>query len=160
MKRSISTLFAVLAALFIAVAPGATTAFAWPGYVDGRPVQFAPGVPAGYFVWHEDGVGWHMLTTTAVMPRYFTGRITTDGTFRDVRRERTEGVDTVLRVQPDVIIFGFRTDEHVDGLHFRIDGGTHVRFNLEIDGHPIDNDNIYLGHFGVHPADNTFRFAR
>jgi hypothetical protein len=45
-------------------------------------------------------------------------------------------------------------------VRWHVRGGTHLAFDLNLDGHPIRPTNVYLGHDGGHPRAPDFRIAR
>jgi hypothetical protein len=150
---------ATLAALTaLALITGA--AFAWTGHVQGRPASFSAGGTDGYYVWHDDD-GLHLRTTDSSGVFKYTGILRTNGTFADVNPVRLEPDDKFEVLDGGhTLHFQFVTAEGVDGLDFRVDGGTRVRFALERDGHLIDTSNIFLGEDSVHPKHNPFSIRR
>lgn len=155
MKTRVLTIFAALIATFaLAVSP----ALAWHNWIEGQPTLFGPGSVRGYYFWH-DAAGLHLRTTTRGEWHEFTGRLTTDGTFYNVTVVRPEGNDVVVE-GGSVLTFAFHTSDGVDGVDFRIDGGNDLRLALNIDGHRIDNDRVFVGQANAHPASNPFVVVR
>lgn len=147
----------VIAFLLITVC---STAFAWAPRIDGRPDSFDPGSTKGYFIWHDDN-GFHMWTTTKGYQHHFSGVIRTDGRFVDVHGRRLE-TDDWYRVGPErhELKFEFTTAGGEDGVNFRIEGGDRVNFDLFIDGHRINPEEICIGSRGWHPERSDFTLYR
>jgi len=135
-------------------------AFAWAPRDQGQPDSFRPGDSRGYFIWHDDN-GLHMWTTTRGTRHEFSGVIRTNGTFVDVHGKRLES-DDYLRVDRDrnKITFRFDTEGGIDGVNFRIDGGSYANFDLFIDGHRIDRNEIHIGDSSWHPRSSDFTLYR
>lgn len=174
-----------LVAMFIIAFTG--SAFAWSEGLDGKPDQFYPGGPKGYYIWRDDH-GFHVWTTTRGEQHVFSGVIRTDGTFRHVRGHRLEEGDSFtygdvqerhwfdfssgdrrnyfsfggreVHLENDKIHFKFDTAGGSDGLNFRIKDGSYVDFDLFIDGHPIRHREIYIANSGWHPEGHHFRLDR
>jgi hypothetical protein len=135
-------------------------ALAWSGSVQGKPASFHAGATDGYYIWHSDD-GWHLRTTDSSGTNEYTGVVRTNGTFYDVRLVRAEHDDHLAVVdEGEAIVFRFRTSEGIDGLDFRIRGGTGVRFNLKENGAEIAPANIFVGEDSVHPATDPFEALR
>lgn len=164
------------------------SAFAWSPRLDGKPDQFYPGGPRGYYVWHDDN-GFHIWTTNRGSEHTYSGVIRTDGRFVHVRghnleegdsfklysdaRERTwfeasesdRGNRFVLKGREvgydnDKIRFKFDTIGGSDGLNFRIKDASYVEFDLFVDGHPVNHREIHIGDNGWHPHSHHFRFEQ
>jgi hypothetical protein len=149
---------ALTAVAALALITGA--AFAWTGHVQGKPSNFAAGGTDGYYVWHDDS-GLHLRTTDSSGAFKYTGVLHTNGTFVDVNPVRLEADDKVELVDGGKTIrFQLVTAEGIDGIDFRVDGGTRVRFALQRDRHPIDAANIFLGEDSAHPPHNPFTIQR
>jgi hypothetical protein len=146
-----------LAVLIIICFSGSVSA-AWSPRLEGRPDAFDPGNSRGYFIW-QDADGLHLRTTTPGTDHVFSGIIRTDGFFEDVWG-RSRGGDDSLRVSRDrdKVSYRFVTSGGVDGVDFRVYGGSYVRFELAMDGDDIDPANIYIGGEGWHPGSPAFTF--
>jgi len=138
----------------------ASSAFAWAPRVEGKPDAFDPGATRGYFIWH-DWNGLHLWTTTRGQEHHFSGVIRTDGRFINVHGKRLES-DDWYRVGPErhEMNFDFTTSGGLDGVNFEIEGGDHVNFDLFIDGHRINPEEIYIGDRGWHPDQDDFTLFR
>jgi hypothetical protein len=137
-----------------------SSAFAWSPKLEGRPDAFDPGDSRGYFIWHDEH-GLHLRTTTRGQFHKFTGVIRTNGNVFDVRGVRMERRDLyAVDHRHDVISFAFDTAGDVDGLDFRIQGGSYVNFELYVDGHRMNTNGIYVGESGKHPRNNDFTLFR
>ncbi|MDR3560604.1 MAG: hypothetical protein P4N59_04045 [Negativicutes bacterium] len=137
-----------------------SSAFAWAPRMQGQPDAFDPGGSRGYFIWH-DGNGLHMWTTTKGARHQFSGEIRTDGRFVDVHGRRLES-DDWYKVGPErhVIKFDFTTEGGADGVNFAIEGGDRVTFDLFIDGHKINPNEIHIGDHSWHPERSEFTLYR
>lgn len=136
------------------------SAFAWPGNLEGKPDELRSGDARGYFIWH-DNQGMHLRTTTKGHEHVYTGVIRTDGRFVEVDEYRTEANDHIrVSRDRDTIWFKFSTAGGLDGLNFRVRGGEKVHFDLYVDGHQINRQQIFLGDNGHHPRDNSFTIHR
>ena len=152
MKKSIVIM--TLAFLVITVC---STAFAWHApRMDGRPEAFDPGSSTGYFIWRDDR-GLHLWTTTDGSLHEFTGVIRTDGKFVDVHGRHLESSDWI-NVGPSrhSVHFDFSTAGGEDGMNFNMEDGDHVTFELFVDGHRVNPENIYIGRRGWHPEHHDF----
>ena len=147
------------AALFLAsltVAP----ALAWPDRLEGRPEQLEAGGDSAYYIWTEDGE-LHLSTTGPGPMRAFRAIIHTDGEIEGVDQVRLEDGDRYeLHDGGHGFVVEFHTWDHVDQVRWRVRGGTHLLFDLRLDGHPIRPENVYLGREGSHPHAPFFRVAR
>ncbi len=150
--------FAILGAAALFLAAG-VSAFAWTGEVDGHPT-LAPDSPVGYYLWHDED-GMHLRTHGPGDEHLFTARLHTDGLFEDVQAVRLESADSFKVTNGGhTLLLRFHTYDWTDGLNFRVQGGEYLRFNLHLDGAPIDTDSIYLGDTGKHPEHNPFTIER
>jgi hypothetical protein len=135
-------------------------ALAWGERVEGMPTSFQAGAADGYYIWH-DGGGWHVRTTDSSGVFVYSGTLRTDGTFDDVALAQPEGADQVQLLDGGhALQFQLRTHEHIDGVDFRVDGGTGVVFHLEQNGQPISTSSIFLGQSNVNPVHDPFEVDR
>jgi len=79
----------VLVGFFLIALTGSALAWSGKADVDGKPVQFSPGGPKGYYIWQDDH-GFHIWTTTRGEEHVFSGVIRTDGRIYHVRGHRLE----------------------------------------------------------------------
>jgi len=146
-------------ALALGVAMVGTTG-AWPDRFEGRPEQLEVGGDAGFYIWHADD-GVHLSTTGPGPRRDFRAVIRTDGEFEDIDQLRLdEGDRYAVRDGGGTLVVDFTTFGHTDNIRWRIAGGTHMRFDLTVDEHPIAPQNVYLGAEGYHPPRPHFRLPR
>jgi hypothetical protein len=137
------------------------SAFAWPARLDGRPQQFEVGGDSAYYIWTDGENAFHLATTGPGPERRFEAVIYTDGEITDVDQRRLEGGDGYdLEHGGHRLVARFETYGNADTVNWHVRGGTHVAFDLRVDGHPIRPVNIYLGHDGEHPNAPFFRVAR
>jgi hypothetical protein len=116
----------------------------------------AADAPMGYYLWH-DGTGMHLRTHGPGEEHLFVARIHTDGQFVDVTSVGGEGRDSVAIVDGGhTLVLRVHTFDAIDGVDFRIEGGTQVRLRLGLDRSPISTDNIFLGAARAHPDSNPF----
>jgi hypothetical protein len=151
MKSTLIT--STLAALSLAAAMAAP-AFA------ARPDGFDPGDASGVYLWHRAGVdhGWHLETTD---PRRsgahtYTGSITTDGAFNDVRLVRPESDDSATVDGSGTLNFSFKTYSGIDGVDWRVSGGRQMTFTLYEDGQLMSTSQINIGDNSRHPDSDPF----
>jgi hypothetical protein len=167
--------FLVLAFTLVALS---TSAFAWGPKIDEKPDTLRPGHSQGYFIW-RDQTGFHLWTTTRGQRHVFTGTITTDGDRFEVRsqglengndrpfgnlfnKNRRNRQDSVkVDNDRDTIRFRFENDgSDLDGINFRVAGGSKVKFDLYLDGRRIDPNEIFIGEEGWHPGRSAFTMYR
>jgi hypothetical protein len=137
------------------------TVFAWPDRLAGRPSQLDSGNDRAYYVWTDDSDEFHLSTTTAVEPHEFRATIRTDGNIENVDQTRLEDADRYQLLDGGhLLIVDFHTDGHIDNVRWDVHGGTFAHFNLNIDGHDIDPDHVYLGQDNRNPERSDFRVER
>ena len=130
----------------------------WPASVQGQPVSFRAGGPAGYYVWH-DASGWHLRTTTPSTEGHaFAGRITASEDIKVLRVFKNEKADKVTRTGRS-ISFRFDTHNHVDGVDFKVGCAESLRFALSGEGRVWPASGIKLGATGDAPS-NPFAVTR
>ncbi len=151
----------VMAVAFAAVlALAAGTALAWHAPAEGMPAALAQGDMRGYFIWHDNG-GMHVRVHTKMFALPFSGTIKTDGHFTAVHGKKLEYGDHYwLDNGKKVIHFKFHTAGAVDGLDFKVMGGTQLVFILMVDGVQANPDEIFLGHAGWRPSSHNFTLRR
>lgn len=136
------------------------SAFAWPGYLEGKPDGMRARDARGYFIWN-DNQGIHLFTAAQGREQVYSGVIRTDGKFVNVDDFRTEAGDHIrVSRERDTIWFKFTTGKGLDGLNFNIRGGERVQFDLNMDGRQVSRQMIFLGNNGKHPRDNNFTLRR
>lgn len=119
-----------------------------------------PRAPTGYYLWHDEG-GWHLRTHGPGARHEFSARLTTDGTFTAVDAVRLEHRDRIAITDGGrTLRLHWHTYDGLDGVDFRVQGGTFLRFDLELEGRPITPERIFLGRRGHHPAHNPFTLVR
>ncbi len=130
-----------------------------PAY-NGRPDGFRPGDASGVYLWHRAGVfhGWHLATTDPVKTgvHSYTGTVTSDGKIVDVALVRPESGDTASLDGNGTLSYSFNTASGIDGVDFRVDGGTQLTFTLYEDGQLMSTGAINIGDGSVHPASDPF----
>ena len=150
-----------LGAALLLVGMSAGSAFAWPDRLDGRPEQFEVGGDSAYYIWTDGENDFHLATTGPGPRRNFVAVIHTDGEITDVDQIQLEDDDGFeLRDGGTELVVHFETFGNADTIEWKVRGGTHVAFNLRVDGHPIHPVNVYLGHAGYHPPAPIFRIHR
>lgn len=105
-----------------------------------------------YYYIHRYYAGWHIGWNGGGADHQFTGSISTDGRFEDVRPFELEQYPDVLEVSESetVITFDTWTRAKEDGCDFVIDDGSWVTFDLYIDGIPIpERVYVYQGSIGI-----------
>ncbi len=103
----------------------------------------------------------HLRTSTYGQKHVFSGVIRTDGRFVDVEEKQLEHGDFYrVNNDRDTITFKFTTTGGSDGVDFRVRDGERINFDLFIDGHKINPEEIYLGDRGWHPKHHDFTVYR
>jgi len=105
-----------------------------------------------YYYIHRHYSGWHVGWKGGGADHQFTGLISTDGRFEEVRPFELEQYPDVLEVSESdtVIEFDTWTRAGEDGCDFVIEGGTFVAFDLLIDGGSYpDRVYVYTGSIGI-----------
>jgi hypothetical protein len=148
-------------AALVLLATTASSALAWPDRLDGRPEQFEVGGDSAYYIWTNGDDDFHLATTGPGPHRGFVAVVSTDGEITDVDQVRLEEGDSFeLLDGGQKLVVHFETFGNVDTIRWMIHGGSHARFDLRVDGHPIRPMNVYLGHEGYHPQAPVFQVAR
>jgi hypothetical protein len=124
----------------------------------GCPNGFDSGDAAGVRVCHTHHHGWRLETTDPAKSgaHEYTGTLTTEGKFGDLYLLRAEPDDSAGIDGNGNLNFDFKTFSGIDGVHFRVDGGKRLTFNLSVDGHSLPPEHIWLGDNGQHPASDPF----
>jgi hypothetical protein len=136
-------------------------AFAWPERLAGRPSQLDSGNDRAYYIWTDDSDTFHLSTTTATQPHNFRAIIRTDGNVENVDQARLEDADTYTILDGGhTLVVDFHTDGHIDNIRWDVNGGTFTHFNLNIDGHDIDPDHVFLGQDNRNPERSDFAVRR
>jgi hypothetical protein len=138
------------------------SALAWGSRIEGRPASFEAGSEGGVYFWHEADDGLHLRTTDARnIDHYYTGTITTDGTFYGLNPVSLEQDDTAS-VDPSghTLTFAFHTYAGVDGIDYFIDGGSQQTLDLQVDGHRLSPSRVFLGEDSVNPDRDPFTLLR
>lgn len=132
------------------------SAFAWHLPAEGTPDNFRVGATRGYAIW-QDSRGVHLVVTTKGQPHTFTGTIKTDGKIRNIDGDYLEKNDKIkISHDRERLNFKLFTAGTTDKIDFEVQNGHRLKFDLYIDGQPIDEKEIYIGNEGIHPGDNTF----
>lgn len=123
----------------------------------GCPDGFDQGDAAGVRICHGRG-GWRLATTDPARTgsHEYTGTLTTNGTFGDVYLVRPEQDDSASIDGNGNLAFDFKTYSGIDGVHFRVDGGNALTFNLSLDGQQLPPQRIWIGDRGRHPDGDPF----
>ena len=161
MKRTIAALAIGICLSLVSV----VSIFAWGSRIEGRPLSFEAGSTRGVYFWHESDDGLHLRTTDARnTPHYYTGTITTDGTFVGLTTVKLDGSDSAtIDGSGHTLTFSFTTYsgiDGIDGIDYFIQEGTQQTVSVQLDGKALPVDNIYLGAYSVHPDNNPFVAVR
>lgn len=133
----------------------------WPAVVQGAPADFAGGVRAGDYLWH-DGYGFHLRVTHRGDRRdVFTGTIHADAPMA-LLPVRLEGRDAVaLSADRRTISFRFYDYGHIDGVNFVTRCATALTVQgLTADRYALPAGRVYLGSTKAHPAGVPFTLTR
>lgn len=139
--------------------PGPVTALESVERIDDiDPAADLDGRPAGYYIGRSGEGGLALRTRGPGERHHFTAVFRTDGRFVDVEEMQLEPGDSV-RVSADghTLRYNVHTFGRVDGVNFRVRGGSVLSFRLELEGALISTDHIFLGASHLHPATNPFR---
>src|SRR4051812_35330657 len=138
-----------------------STVFAWPDRLAGRPTQLDSGNDRAYYIWTDDDDSFHLSTTTALEPHRFHAMIRSDGEIENVDQTRLEDGDSYRLLDGGhLLVVDFATNGHIDNIRWDVKGGTFTHFNLDVDGHDIDADRIFLGHDNQNPQRSEFGVQR
>ena len=138
-----------------------STVFAWPARLDGRPTQLDSGNDRAYYIWTDGDDSFHLSTTTAVELHRFHAMIRSDGEIENVDQTRLEDGDSYQLLDGGhLLVVDFVTDGHIDNIRWDVNGGTFTHFNLNVDGHDIDPDRVFLGHDNQNPQRSDFNVQR
>ena len=138
--------------------PSPTTS-ASPSDGDGRgcPDGFDAGDAAGVRICHGTE-GWRLDTTDPAKSgaHEYTGQISSNGKITDVYLVRPENDDSATVDGEGRLNIDFKTYSGIDGVDFRVDGGTELTFNLSVDGQQLPPRHIWLGDKARHPETDPF----
>lgn len=116
--------------------------------IDRRP-SFNTNSRPGFYVWRQ-GDDVYVVSNDPNRSRRsrFTGTATVQGgTISNPGGYRTEARDRWQQVAPNRLRFNFTTDNGLDGVHFRVNGGSRIVMNLQESGTRVDH--FYLGQYKV-----------
>jgi hypothetical protein len=136
----------------------------WPTQVTGAPTVF-PNSPRGFYIGSNAAATFSLFVTqhqvTPVDRKPFSGTITTDGSFENVKAIRLEPSDT-YSVSADLhtLTFNFLNVGHIDGLSFVATCGSTITFNLNFNNASAKPSMINLGRPSTNPSANPFTFTR
>lgn len=137
-----------------------STAFmAWSPSYEGEPDVLSPHHILGIFAWHDND-GFHLRNTAIGENHVFSGKIHTNGYFKDVDDRLFRGDDYYHIKDRDTIDFQFTTDGRSVGIDFDVNDGDYMAFELYMDGHKISPLDVYIGQSSWHPNDYKFTLER
>jgi hypothetical protein len=118
---------------------------------------FIPGASIGYFISRGDDGAVLVEYSTDRKEALFSGTITTDGYFTEVRSLRFDDEQVFTR-KADLIEFSSRLteSEFADTLVIRAQGHSYLEFDLRIND-SYDLNRINIGRFLHNPDEQTFR---
>ncbi len=161
-RKSLLTLAGTLVLLTGAIAPVSAdepTTETPPEVIESiAPEADHDGRPVGYYIGRSGEGGFALRTHGPNARHHFTAVLRTDGRFVDVDEFQLEPGDWV-RVSEDghTLRYNVHTFDGVDGVNFRVRGGSALSFRLELEGTLVGTDHIFLGAAGNHPWTNPFR---
>lgn len=120
---------------------------------------FDAGDSAGVRICHGKAGEWRLVTTDPAKSgaHEYTGTLTTDGKFTDVRLIRPESDDSASVDGEGNLNYDFKTLSGIDGVAFRAaDGAGEITFNLSVDGQQMTPRQIFVGDKGRHPKNDPF----
>jgi hypothetical protein len=121
---------------------------------------FDAGDAAGVRICRSKAGEWRLVTTDPAKSgaHEYTGTLTTDGKFVDVRLIRPEQDDSASIDGEGKINYDFKTFSGIDSMAFHVaDSAREVTFNLSLDGQPMATSQIFLGDKGRHPKADPFK---
>ena len=128
-----------------------------------RPDGLDRGDASGVYLWHRAGVyhGFHLETTDPAKTgaHLYTGVISTNGKFEDVQLVHAENDDSATIDGNGNLDYSFETYSGIDGVDWRVDGGTEMTFTLYEDGQLMSTSTINLGDKDTHPATDPFTLS-
>lgn len=86
----------------------------------------------------------------------YTGSVTSDGKIVDVQLVRAENDDSATVDGNGNLNFSFKTYSGIDGVDWRVSGGTQMTFTLYEDGQLMSTSSINIGDGSTHPAADPF----
>jgi hypothetical protein len=155
MRSKILALLLACAAMLALTA----SAFAWDGQLQGN-----PGVTdtsnMGYYLWHDND-GLHVRTHGPGAEHVFSALIHTDGVITSLDPIRLESDDQnyLENGGHDLWIY-YHTYDGIDGVNFKIDGGTSMTVTADLDKKAISASDIFLGGSEQNPSSNSFTLTR
>ncbi len=132
----------------------------WPAWTQGRPKDIDPHTTSAIYMWHDNG--WHIrVTHRTTNLRTFSGQLTTNGTFTDVRPVQLEKSDTFsVSADKHIITFLFKNYGFIDGLDFYTHCAPAIDLSYQSDGKTSPPDKIVIGGNAVHPPTDPFMISR
>jgi hypothetical protein len=132
----------------------------WPDVVNGRPAALDRHDQGGVYLWHAED-GWRLVVTHGGNQRVeFSGSITTNGTIgaRRVFDERDDHVS----VGPfdHVASFRFANYGGFDGMTFQTHCADRLVVRLQINGHEVTPELVFIGHDKTNPTSVPFTLER
>lgn len=127
--------------------------------IDRKP-NFNTNSRAGFYVWRE-GDDVYIVSNDPNRTRgsRFTGTVTVEGgTISNTGGYRTEGRDRWQQISSNRLRFNFRTDNGLDGVKFRVNGGHRILINLQEGGTRVDH--FYLGQYKVQTVQDPLVIAK
>ena len=130
-----------------------------PAY-DSRPDGFHAGDQSGIYLWRRVGLdhGWHLETTDPAKTgaHTYTGTISSDGKIVDVQGVQLEPGDSASLDGSGNLNYSFKTYSGIDGVDWRVAGGTQMTFTVYEDGQLMSTSQINIGDGSTHPAGDPF----
>ena len=150
----------IQAAVLASLALAAAALWASQGrYWEGRP-ELDKGEARGYFLWNDPD-GWHVRWVTRGERHVFSGQVTCDGRFLEVRAVAKERGDFIKKTSDSSIEFDARAAGDLDGFDFRLSPSTGwVAFDFKIDGRRAQIQEVKMGRGKRHPDGLPFRIYR
>ena len=151
---------ALVMGLTLVFLSGAALAATWHAPVEGVPQALLQWDTRGYFIWHDND-GMHLRVRAMLRPHTFTGVIQTDGQFISYHDKQLEPGDYfTLDSDHNTLRFKLSVVGGVDGIDFKILGGTYLRFDLGMNGYRVNPTEIFLGEDNWQPSLNHFVLRR
>lgn len=126
----------------------------WAGQANGQPAIQTTTTPT-YYIWFDQN-GWH-VRWSSIGPNLFSGQLTTNGQFTDVRSDGRLG--KWVTTQGDRLPFLSGIVGGIDGFDFKTTGDT-LTFSLLVNQRMVSPSQVVLGSAGARASAMPFTLTR
>ncbi len=127
----------------------------WHPNYRGRPPVFHNAAPVGYYLWHHGIWSLRVSEVHGGATHIYTGTISTAGVILGVTPYQLHAPHDRYVLSPDGHFLTFEFVTHggmTVGIDFTSRCADNLRFALDLDGHPISRQQVWIGHGDMHPA--------